>query len=227
MRPLTITIPKPLVSTIQARPLLDHIISALPENVDEIILVVGYLREKIVEYFGDHYQRFRIEYVRQQKPTGTYSALELCERHLKTGEPFLVMYADDLYGPEPIQEIAASKELALLASRVKDPRKFGVLEVDDQGFITGIEEKPLRPKSNLVSTGVMLLDDRVFRFPPPPGAKGECVLADSVGLMIQGGIRFRSILTDDWFPLADLKDLERLNRKIDRRKSKRGEPAVM
>ena len=62
MRPLTNDRPKPLVLVL-GRPLLEHIIEALPAAIDEIILVVGYRGEQIQKHFGTEYGGRRVHYV--------------------------------------------------------------------------------------------------------------------------------------------------------------------
>ncbi len=98
MRPLTLATPKPMIK-VCGRPLLEHIIDALPAEVDELILVVGYLREQIRDYFGDSFKRFKINYIVQENKLGTYNALKLCEHLLRLEERFLLIYADDLHAP--------------------------------------------------------------------------------------------------------------------------------
>ena len=67
MRPLTENIPKPLLQ-IQDRPLIEHIVERLPEEVDELIIVVGYLGEMIKQYCSDNFLGRPITYVEQSAP---------------------------------------------------------------------------------------------------------------------------------------------------------------
>ena len=102
MKPLTNEIPKPMLK-ISGKPILEHILDSLPDNIDEVILVVGYLKEKIVNYFGDEFGKFKIKYVFQEGKLGTYRALELCKDLIINDERFLMMYADDLHGIEGLK----------------------------------------------------------------------------------------------------------------------------
>lgn len=222
MRPLTNDKPKPLVfSDIRQQTLIDLIIESLPSPVKELILVVGYMADKITTRFGKRYvhpktkRLFRIKYAYQQKAEGTYRALELCRPFLADDEKFLMLYADDVYKARPLAALALRDQLSLVTATVDDPSRFGILEVDDKGFITGIEEKPKNPKSNIASTGAMLLDTRVFTYRPPQGAKGEYVLADSIGLMIKDGIKFREVRSSagEWMPVGYPEDLNKLERR--------------
>src|SRR3989344_4229672 len=99
MKPLTNNTPKPMLK-VSGKPILEHILNDLPEKVDEIILVVGYLKEQIINYFGDRFGRFKMNYVIQNGKLGTYHALELCKNLINEKEKFLLLYADDLHGSE-------------------------------------------------------------------------------------------------------------------------------
>ncbi len=221
MRPLTNDRPKPLVfSEIRQQTLIDLIIEALPTQVDELILVVGYLFDKIFARFGNEYthpktgRKFKVKYAYQKKAEGTFKALELCKDLLPGGERFLMLYADDVYESRPLSDLAHRNELGMVTGAVQDPSRFGILEVEN-GYVTGIEEKPKNPKSNIASTGAMVLDNRVFDYEPPRGAKNEYVLADAVGMMIQAGIKFREIRAKagEWLPVGYPDDLKKLERR--------------
>ncbi len=222
MRPLTNDKPKPLVfSEIRQQTLIDLIIEALPSPIDELILVVGYLADKITARFGDQYthpktrRQFKVQYVYQEKAQGTYRAVELCRPCLIDGEKFLMLYADDVYRARPLAALVFRGELGLVTATVDQPDRFGILEINRHGYVVGIEEKPKNPKSDIASTGAMLLDPRVFNYPPPPGAKGEYVLADSVGIMIKDGIKFREVRAGagEWLPVGYPEDLQKLERR--------------
>ena len=208
MQPLTNDIPKPMLKVLD-KPLLEHILNSLPDTMDEVILVVGYLREKIIDYFGDKFGKFRIQYVIQDTKLGTYRALELCRDSLMDNEKFLMMYADDIHDRESLKKCVESDFCAMLVYESDDPRKFGVVETDSSAFITNIEEKPENPKTNLVSTGAMLLDKNIFKFPARQHKNGEYYLTDSVGQMIEAGYKFKAIKSNFWLPIGYPEDLAR------------------
>ncbi|TSC68205.1 MAG: glucose-1-phosphate thymidylyltransferase, partial [Parcubacteria group bacterium Gr01-1014_72] len=113
MRPLTLTTPKPLLR-VYGKPIIDHILDSLPSAVDSVVLVVGYRREALIRYLGASRGGRRLEYIVQEKPTGTADAL-LKAREKLTGA-FLLLYADDLHDPEGLRRLAAGNRLALLAA---------------------------------------------------------------------------------------------------------------
>jgi NDP-sugar pyrophosphorylase family protein len=206
MQPLTFTRPKPMLRVL-GMPLLEHIINELPKSVDELILVVGYLGDQIKEYFGNEYGHMKISYVTQLQKLGTYNALELCKPYLREGECFLMLYADDLHGMEGLKECAAKGDMALMVAHVDDPRKFGVAEVAPDGRITALEEKPEYPKSNWVSTGVLMLTPDVFKYPARMHSNGERFVTDSIAQMIDNGYSVYAIRSNFWLPVGYPQDL--------------------
>ena len=64
MRPLTLELPKPLIK-VAGKPILEHILDALPPEIDEVILVVGYKADMVKQHFGDSYHGRHIRYVYQ------------------------------------------------------------------------------------------------------------------------------------------------------------------
>lgn len=174
LKPLTDNCPKPLVK-VNGKPLLSHIIDALPSGVDELIIVVGYLGHMIREYYGTEYQGRKITYVEQLERNGTARALLLCKDFLKGR--FLFMFADDIHGKEDIARVT-SYSRGMLAKTSDTPERFGVVVRNPDGTLSEIVEKPTHPPSNLVSTGVMVLDENIFKFEATTPLKGEYYLTE-------------------------------------------------
>ncbi|HEY7820405.1 MAG TPA: nucleotidyltransferase family protein, partial [Vicinamibacteria bacterium] len=137
---MTRTRPKPLVP-IWDRPLLEHQLRQLDGLADEVILVVGYLREQIERRFGDSHGGIRLRYVVQERARGTADAL-LAARPFVTSRS-LVLNGDDFYHRDDLQGLAA-RGRGLLVSRVKDPENRAVVQLNGD-VITDIVEKPQNP----------------------------------------------------------------------------------
>jgi UDP-N-acetylglucosamine diphosphorylase / glucose-1-phosphate thymidylyltransferase / UDP-N-acetylgalactosamine diphosphorylase / glucosamine-1-phosphate N-acetyltransferase / galactosamine-1-phosphate N-acetyltransferase len=212
MHPLTLSRPKPLIE-VAGTPLIEHIIQALPAVIDEIILIVGYRGEMIRDHLGSVYGRQAIRYIHQDVLAGTSDALALARPHLARGS-FLVMCADDIHGPDALVE-AVRHPLSILAARHAEPSRFGVLEMNSDGMLCSIEEKPAAPKSDLVSTGAMVLDERVFEHEASEHESGERYLTDQVcSLARQAPITI--IEQPFWIALGYPEDIERAEAELRR-----------
>lgn len=208
LRPLTLATPKPLL-TVRGKPLLLRLAESFPEEIDELIIVVGYLGDKIKEYCGDTFCGRPVHYVTQDKVGGTYKALELCKPFLDS-KPFMLFFPDDLLSKNAIAE-CAKEPLALIAARVEDARPFGVIDIDERGFVKDIVEKPEIPPTNLVATSCYKLSTDVFKYPPSPHPRtGEYYLSESIARLAKEQ-KIRVIIADFWFPIANAEDLKRAN----------------
>ncbi|MEA3365192.1 MAG: sugar phosphate nucleotidyltransferase, partial [Candidatus Hydrogenedentes bacterium] len=147
--PLTLTRPKPLLKVVN-KPILAWHLDALRYVIDEALLVVGYRKEMIREDFGDDYEGLPLRYVEQSEQLGTGHAVLQCEKHVDG--PFIAMNGDDLYAPEDLRKLAQATNAAL-AKRVANPKLYGVLELDSQGRVQRLVEKPDEPASDLASVG--------------------------------------------------------------------------
>lgn len=176
LRPLTDTVPKPLV-LVAGKPLLDHIVASLPSAVDELIIVHGYLGEQIKAHCGETYFGRQVTYVEQIEQKGTAPALWLC-KDLLHGR-FLFMFADDIHGETDIARVT-SYSRGLLTMPTKTPERFGIVVRHPDGTLAEFVEKPMHPPSNLASTGVMVLDMHIFEFEPTVETNGEYYLTDVI-----------------------------------------------
>lgn len=176
LRPLTNDRPKPLVE-VGGKALLDHIVEALPSAVDELIIVTGYRGEQIREYCGGEFHGRKVSYVEQTVQDGTARALWLC-RDLLKGR-FLFLFADDIHGRDDIAR-AVSYSRSMLAMTTKTPERFGVIVRNPDGTLASIVEKPEHPPSNLASTGVLVLDNNIFKYEPKQPLNGEYYLTEVI-----------------------------------------------
>lgn len=175
MRPLTEHTPKPLIP-VCGKPILQHIVEALPTEVDEIIIVVSYLEEQIRAYCGEVFCGRRVQYVTQANPAGgTGDALRTAAPLIKGR--FLFMYADDIHGAGALKTLL-SYPFAMLAARSVHPEQFGVLELNPDGTLANIIEKPSMPPSNLINIGGWVLDTSVFSYDVQVSESGELYATD-------------------------------------------------
>lgn len=205
MHPLTSTRPKPMIEVL-GRPILHHIFEALPDEIDEVILVTGYLEEQIHGYFGGSFGGVKINYLPQTKKIGTGAALHLCRDFLGK-ESFLMLYADDLQSKKDLASLI-KHPLSMLVKESAQPERFGVVEVDRNDFVINVEEKPERPKTNLVSTGAKVLDERIFNYPLRAHPNGEYYITYPLAEMIKD-FKIKAVRADFWLPIGYPEDIKK------------------
>lgn len=184
LAPITDTIPKPLIP-VQGKPILEHIIKALPEDIDEVIIVVGYKGDALKNYFGTYYDQRKITYADQGKTMGTYGALLSARPYLHQGS-FLVMGADDIQDREALRTMI-TLPLAF-GTQVKKLPSLNYLIVDVEqervrGFRRPTEEEFKDPQP--LATGTYLLDERLWDYTPVEVAGGEFGLPQTMVPMLQ------------------------------------------
>lgn len=205
MRPMTNERPKPLIP-ICGKPLLAHIVGALPTVIDELILVVSYKADMIREVCGDTYLGKRVRYVTQENSKGGTADALWQARQLITGK-FLVMYGDDIHGAPALAEVVL-KDHGILSARADDPSKFGVLELNEDGTLRAIIEKPTHPSSNLVNIGGYVLTPEIFSYAAPLSSVGEYYLTDSVSAYATA-YPVSVVVQDVWIPIGYPDDIEK------------------
>lgn len=204
MRPLTLEKPKPLIE-VAGKPILEHIMDALPPEINEIILVTGYKGHMIKERYGDSYKGTPLRYVHQWMPAGTAHALSIARPFLDGR--FLFLFGDDIHGAEALAELV-KHPLGMLAAFHPEPQKFGVIERNPDGTLKEIVEKPANPTSNLINPGGIVLDERIFDYPAPRHESGEYYVTDPISMFAKD---FPVMVVEQplWIPVGYPADIER------------------
>ena len=137
----------------------------------------------------------RLYYAVQQNPKGGIShAIALAEEFAKK-EKILVILGDNIFNAnalKPAVEKFKKKDKGALVFGVKmptDSKQYGVIEMDGNGNVVSIEEKPEHPKSDIAQTGVYMYDSRVFDFirQLTPSARGELEVTDLNNFYLREG----------------------------------------
>lgn len=211
LRPLTETTPKPLVA-VAGKPLLDHIVEALPSAVDELIIVTGYLGEQIREHCGEEFHGRKVTYVHQEEQNGTAKALWLCKDLIK--DRFMFMFADDIHGPNDLAR-AVSYSRSLLVAQVTNPEKFGIVVRRPDGTLSQMIEKPQHAPSNCASTGAMVLDRQIYDYEPQEDKtiKGEFYLTEVIERYSKD-YPIAVVEQTTWIPIASVEDVENANKTL-------------
>ncbi|HEX6870103.1 MAG TPA: glucose-1-phosphate thymidylyltransferase [Micromonosporaceae bacterium] len=193
LRPFSHSMPKQLIP-IGNRPVLEHVLGNIRElGVTEIAIIVGDRAEQIRAAFGDGSRLgVRITYIQQEQPLGLAHCVLLASDFLGT-DPF-VMYLGDNVLLDGVADIAAqfrgdSAAARVVVYKVADPRAFGVAELDANGNLERLVEKPQHPRSDLAMIGVYFftaaIHDAVRAI--RPSARGELEITDAIQWLVSRG----------------------------------------
>ena len=194
MMPITSSRPKPMIP-LAGKPLLEHTILGLKAaGISEILLIVGYKKEIIKDYFGDGKEKFnlRIDYFTQEEQLGTAHAFGFA-KNFANNESVLFMYGDLLVEPKVYQEIVQKfnenkVEGIILLREVKNPEEFGIISLNSNGFVEKIIEKPTPDMNlgNLANAGVFIFESKIFQAieKTEKSIRGEYEFTDSMEILI-------------------------------------------
>jgi len=212
MRELTAHTPKPMLE-VAGKTLLEHKFDNLPESIDEIILIVGYLGSSIHDRFGGEYAGKRVLYIEQENPTGgTADALWQAASILK--DRFLVLNGDDLYTKSDLEACVARKEhWQLLVAPIDDTNGYASVEMNKKHIVTSIREAGTHAGGpGYINTAAVVMDTRIFEHEKVPKAAGSSeyglpqtmiVAAHALKVPVEG------IVAHGWFPVTAPEDLEK------------------
>ena len=204
LRPHSYTQPKALIP-LAGKTVLSIIIDQLKgAGITEFVFIVGYLGDKIEDYVKSKYPELTAHYVYQVDRQGVGHAIRLTRNIVNQDEVFVVL--GDTICEYDVQEVVNSPFSMIGVRKVDDPRDFGVAEIEDDGFISRVVEKPQIPKSNMALVGVYKIKESEQMFQCLENnirqglrSHGEYSLTDALECMIQAGAKFQSFKVENWF----------------------------
>lgn len=204
LRPHTYTQPKALIP-IAGKTILSFIVDQLHEGgINEFIFIIGYLGEKIQDYVNFAFPHLQCHFVQQNDRCGTGHAIELAKNLVGDDEVFVAL--GDSICEYDVKEMINSPYSQLGVKKVEDPRRFGVAEIDLQGFIKHVVEKPSIPKSNMALVGLYKIKETELMFgclrrlfAENIKTNGEYNLTDALDFMIKRGACFKAFKVKNWF----------------------------
>lgn len=195
------------------RQILGHILTSVADtDIDQIVVVGGSMRDQVVDYveteFGD---RFDVTFAEQERALGLGHAILQAEPHARGDEALIALgdmlfesgYRDYLDRHRALPDTDASVGV----TPVDEPTHYGVVELDDDGRVIGLVEKPDDPPSNLAISGIYVVEDSDTLFDELSylvrndirGAGDEYQLTDALARMVDSGATFRTFEIEDWY----------------------------
>ncbi|HEY3248401.1 MAG TPA: sugar phosphate nucleotidyltransferase [bacterium] len=219
LRPHTHTQPKALMH-VAGKPILAHIIDELVTvGIDEVVLVVGYLGEKIEGYVRERYGTLRTHFIPQGEPLGNGHAVYVAREFLDDS-PILIIFGDTIVRGD-LAGFLHGRESLVGVKEVTDPRRLGVVELDGDGYVRRLVEKPADPPSNLAVIGAYFIKEgRSLRaalerlVEEGRQARGEFWLADGLQVMIDAGERMAVFPIEHWYDCGTAESLLEANRDL-------------
>lgn len=212
MRPMTYTTPKPLLQ-VAGRPIIDRIITELPNLITEVYIVVDHLREQI-EAFAEHANRNNIYsvtiscFVESPEERGTFAALKSVRHMLTPGEKFLVLNGDDLVSRSDLEKMFNHERAFAVQHTTLMPRYHKITDINgvlDDFVPQSLEEQQ---EGARVATGTYLIDTQIFDFEPRLLHGGEIGIPQTI---LDHKNRYPVTVVDfeSWIPINSIEDLER------------------
>ncbi len=208
MRPHTWSKPKPLIS-VAGKTSLEHLLDMFktvpdPDNVEFVFIVGPYLGEmQVPQFMRENYPELKAHFVVQHEMMGQSHALWLAREYMQG--PMLVCFSDTLLETDFSFLEQEQADVVAWVMPMPDPRRFGVAELDAEGWVTRFIEKPETMDNNLVVVGcyyfkeaerlLAAIEDQMER---KLTFKGEFFLTHTISLMIEQGARVRTQTSDNW-----------------------------
>lgn len=220
LEPFTLTRPKPLIPVAGAT-LLEHALLSLKDaGIEEVLLVVHYMKEMINSHMEDVSNLgLKITYVDQKSIMGTGDALLPC-KHFVNKEPFMVVYGDIAFHPSIVREVLSSFNESpsgvVLGVSVDDVKDFGSLMVDGK-TLKLINEKPKVTGPGIINGGIYILTPEIFQLietTPKSPERGEVELTSTINNAIEKGMDFIVVQTsaEKWVDVGRPWDILEANR---------------
>lgn len=208
LRPFTETMPKVMLP-ICNKPVLEHVFDAVKNTgIEEVIVVVGYKKEVILDYFKN-YEDMKITYVTQDKQLGTAHALLQALNHVT--KQFIVLSGDNIIDRNSIMKLIEDEsEYSLLIKEHPHPSKYGMVFLE-KNYLKDIVEKPKEESAKFISTGTYKLPKTIFTILKEHASEGIYDLTSVIQTLLKHDKKINTIHADSWMDVIYPWDLISVN----------------
>lgn len=219
LRPHTHTAPKVLLP-VAGKPIVGHILDELVQlGFDEVTFIIGYKGEMIRDYVTSTYS-FKANFVEQPEMLGLGHAISLAKPHHYTDEPVLIILGDTIFRAD-LKSVFERGATAIGVRKVEDARRFGIVELDRNGAVKRLIEKPDNPPTNLAIVGIyymtrprVLFDCLDEIIAEGRTTKGEFQLTDALQKMLERGEKMGVFMVEGWYDCGKPETMLQTNRDL-------------
>ena len=206
LRPLTLTTPKPLLK-IAGKTIVEHLLNNLqsisPSKIDEVGFIIGNFSPEIKQLITNIAEQLNVKHrlFVQNVPLGTAHAVSMAKEMLEGN--VIIAFADTIFVAR--ETIDSSQEAIIFTKRVENPEQYGVVDLDENNYITGFVEKPKTFVSDQAIIGIYYfkqaekLRDKInYLIEHNIKGNGEYQLTDALDMLLKDQMKFKSYPTDEW-----------------------------
>jgi len=216
LRPHTFTTPKPLIQ-VAGKAIISHVIESIQDlDIDEVILVISPEGEAIVSFVREKYP-FKVGFVYQEESLGLGHAIYMAKEMVNKNEGVAVILGDTIIEVELPRKRKIEDFIAV--KKVSDPRRFGVVLMNEKGQIKKVVEKPDTPVSDLAIVGLyyfgnpeLLFESLEYIIKNDIRTKGEYQLTDAIARMIDQGWKAKPLFVKEWYDCGTVNALLETNK---------------
>lgn len=223
LRPHTHTNPKPMLN-VAGKPMIHYIVDQIiKEKIStEFVFITGYMSDKIEDYLNKTFSsKAKFTYVEQKDPKGLGHAIHHAKKAFKKNEDTLIILGDTLFDVD-LKKLVNNDNSVIGVKKVDDPKRFGVVEKDINGFVNKFVEKPKSKKvspSNEAIVGLYYVKNSKTLFDALESimnknitTSGEYQLTDALQVMLDAGEKFGTFHVEGWLDCGKAETLLETNR---------------
>ena len=168
-----------------------------------VIITNPEFEDLIKKVTTEAFPSLNLKFATQDEPKGISHALKQAEVHVDRDEKILFILGDNFFEKNPIIDFDFSqykKGSYIFTKSVNNPQEFGVAQMNSNGNVVSIDEKPIAPKSDLAVVGIYIFDETVFEkiSTLSPSSRGEYEITDLCNIYVQENT-CRNFVIDGWW----------------------------
>jgi glucose-1-phosphate thymidylyltransferase len=219
LRPHTHAWTKHLMN-VAGKPMIQHIIDELRSiGVDEMVFIVGYRGNQIEKWVTETYPEMNFHFAEQKERKGLGHAIYMGKEFSETDEEILIVLGDTLFEGDLSGVINTENDGAIVVKNVEDPRRWGVIETDENKIITKLVEKPdyIKPMPAMVGIYYFKSTDKLYGaietlIEKDIKTRGEYQITDAIQIMVDEGAKLSTYYLEGWYDCGTKDDVLSTNK---------------